>query len=333
MGYLEFYQLPSKDKKEILASVEYSTFLPSYAIEKDWWVVRTMDLLFQTEIKDHLVFKGGTCLSKAWGLIDRFSEDIDLALDRSFLEFDKEKPSRTEVGKLRKKSKSYLIDTLIPQIKANFESAGIEDVEIVAEETMESDQDPLNIIINYPNVTETSEYVLPQVKVEIGSRSLREPYTKRDIRSLIGEHYPDSSFSDGYITIPSVNPERTFLEKLFLLHEEFQRPAKKMRVKRLSRHLYDIHQIGNSEFAEKAICDKDLYKSIVEHRSIYSRLGGVDYKSHFPPNLNPFPPDNIINDWKKDYKTMQEEMIYGEEVEFADLIQSVRQITDKINGE
>ncbi len=100
MGYLDFYKLRDSEKKDIFNSVEYSTGLPPFAVEKDWWVVRTLEVIFQTEIAPHLVFKGGTSLTKAWGLIDRFSEDLDLALDKSFLGFSDELTRKKEVNKV-----------------------------------------------------------------------------------------------------------------------------------------------------------------------------------------------------------------------------------------
>lgn len=160
---------------------------------------------------------------------------------------------------------------------------------------------------------------------------LEKTPTRAQFSSLVGEEYQDSPFADSKISIPSVNPERTFLEKLFLLHEEFKRPEDKMRADRLSRHLYDIYKIGETEYIDTALNNKELYHSIVKHRSIFSKLQGVNYESHYPPNLNPIPPDHLMIDWEKDYKTMQEQMIHGESPDFGDLILSVKSITDKIN--
>ena len=332
MGYLEYHKLPPNEQTTILEAVEAKTGLPKYAVEKDWWVVRVLDIVFKTEVAGHTVFKGGTSLSKGWDLIHRFSEDIDLALDRSFLGFDEEKPSRKQITKLRKASKAFILEVFTPQLISGFENAELEGVVINVRETAESDQDPLIIEIYYPNVTEYSEYIQPRVLLEIGIRSLIEPYTSKEIKSELAKEFEDRPFADEPISIPTVNPERTFLEKLFLLHEEFQRPEEKMRVDRLSRHLYDIHQIAQTEFAEKALSDKMLYEGIVQHRSTFSRLGGVDYSSHFPPNLSPIPPEKVIDAWRNDYTTMQQQMIYGESPSFKELIGSVNDLVSRINA-
>jgi len=331
VGYLDFYQLAEAEKREIFGSAGYATGLPSFAVEKDWWVVRALEIIYQTEIAENLVFKGGTSLSKAWGLIYRFSEDIDLALDRSFLGFPQEINSRNQVNRLRRESHSYITDSFHPQLISEFEEAGLPDVTINLIDVQFPDQDPLILEIQYPSVTEQSDYVQPRVLIEIGSRSQREPFTMKTIQSEVGLEYNDREFVDEPISIPTVNPERTYLEKLFLLHEEFQRPHDRIRVDRLSRHLYDIYQISKTDYAQKALVNLELYKSIVAHRSIFNRMGGVDYDSHFPPNLDPIPPDEFLKDWEGDYRTMQEQMIYGDSPSFEELIMELARIVSEIN--
>ena len=331
MGYLDFYKLPDEEKQDIFNSVEYATGLPPFAVEKDWWVVRTLEIIFETGIAPHLVFKGGTSLSKAWDLIDRFSEDLDLALDKSFLGFSEELTRKKEVNKLRRASYKYVSESFYPQLQEGFKSKGFEGIEINLGEVTSTDQDPLILEIYYPALTKQSDYVQPSVLVEIGSRSLREPFSEKSIQSDIGREFSDQSFVDVPITIPTVNPERTYLEKLFLLHEEFQRPQEKIRVNRLSRHLYDIYQIAQTEYAQRAIQDLGLYRSIVKHRSVYTRFGRVDYESHFPPNLNPIPPEEMLSEWEQDYRIMQAQMIYGESLPFNKLVDEISKITDSIN--
>jgi hypothetical protein len=281
------------------------------------------------EIGKHLVFKGGTSLSKAWGLIERFSEDVDLAVDRSFYGFEGDL-SKSQRTKLRKKASTYISDIFYPELKAKFEERGL-DVEIKIIEPISSDQDPRIIEIYYPNVIPTPGYIQPRVQVEIGSRSMREPFTVQSFSSLVDEIYPDKVFTQGAIKIPTVNPERTFLEKIFLLHEEFQRPAEKIRVDRLSRHLYDIYQLSKTEFADKALSNEELYKSIVEHRRVFTKVGGVDYNLHSPKTINPIPNDELLEAWNKDYKTMQEQMIYGDSPIFEDMIEGIKKLKLRIN--
>jgi hypothetical protein len=190
--------------------------LPAAAIEKDWWVVRTLELVFQTSIAPHTVFKGGTSLSKAWNLIDRFSEDIDLALDRKFLGFDKAMTG-AQVGKLRKHSFQYISEVFYPEFKSKFQQAGFDKVTVQLGVIRDTDQDPLIIEVYYPGITETASYIQPRVLVEIGSRSLIEPHTAKSFASLVGEHYTGQAFADTAITIPTVNPPDLLLTNFKML--------------------------------------------------------------------------------------------------------------------
>lgn len=323
-------KLTDAEKLETYNEIAIQVGLSPYAVEKDWWVTQTLNILFQTEIAPHLVFKGGTSLSKAWKLIERFSEDIDLALDRNFLGFTGTL-SNTQVGKLRKKSFQYISEEFYPILKQKFKENGFENVEIKLAESKDTDQDPLIIEIYYPNVVQYPEYILPRILVEIGSRSLREPFSIKTFSSLVGEQYPNNPFADKPILIPTVNPERTFLEKIFLLHEEFQKPTNAIRVNRLSRHLYDIEKLMQSQFVEKALENDLLYKEIVNHRRTITPLRGINYDKHKPTFINPIPPEDILKDWKKDYQTMQNEMIYGDSLKFEDLIQKITTLKLKIN--
>ena len=193
------------------------------------------------------------------------------------------------------------------------------------------DQDPLVIEIYYPKLTEKDIYLRPGVLVEIGSRSLKEPFSLCKFKTSVAENYSNKPFADNEITIPTVNVERTFWEKVFLLYEEYQRPAEKSRVERLSRHLYDIEKISQTFYFQKALFDKDLYQTIVAHRDKFSHLGGVDYTRHQPQFINIIPPENLLPLWEKDYAEMSESMIYGDKLSFNKLINKVKQINDKIN--
>ncbi len=329
---IRFDQLPEKEKSLILQDLFNKTTIPAHAIEKDWWVVQTLSLIFELDVAKHLVFKGGTSLSKAWKIIDRFSEDIDLAIDREFLGFkgDLTKKQRTE---LRKKAGNYTSDIFYNKLKAKFAEKGFSNVQLKLVETTESDQDPRIIEVYYPYVADYTAYIAPKVQVEIGCRSLREPFSIQEFGSLIDENYPNQPFTSASIKVPTVNPERTFLEKIFLLHEEFQRPEEKIRVNRLSRHLYDVVKLSKTQFAEKALQNKELYTTIIEHRSKFTRVGGVDYKLHHPKHINPIPTEKYIDAWRKDYKSMLDQMIHEENApSFDEIIEELKILKSKINS-
>ncbi len=330
---IEWLKVPEETKRRAYSQIAEKTGMSAYVVEKDWWVVQTLSVLFETELKEHLVFKGGTSLSKAWKLIQRFSEDIDLAVGREFFGFEGE--LTTNQGKiLRKKAGEYIDTILLSQLNQLFIKKGFMEAGVLLElEAGDANDRDRVIFVHYPNVIESPGYILPPIKIEIGSRSLKEPFTIQSFASLLDEEYPNQEFAQPAIAIPTVNPERTFLEKVFLLHEEFQRPKEKMRVDRLSRHLYDIVKLAMIGFIDKALENPNLYQTLVYHRRKFNKVGGVDYKLHAPESINPIPPDDVIIDWKADYNTLKEQMIYEQDApSFDKVIEEILKIKARINA-
>jgi hypothetical protein len=237
----------------------------------------------------------------------------------------------SQVSKLRKHSFKYISENYLPHLQKTFHDFGFTDISFQLIDVKSTDEDPVKIEVKYPSVTEKSEYIQSRVLIELGSRSLREPFTNKKFCSFLGEQFKERSFADKNITIPTVNPERTFLEKIFLLHEEFQLPAEKIRTERKSRHLYDLERIMDTAFAEKALSDMELYQHIVEHRKLIVPIRGIDYRNHAPEKINPIPPDNLMDAWKKDYELMQQSMIYTESITFDKLIGRVTELKNRIN--
>ena len=325
MAKIDFYNIENEEKIAIFNAVATAKGMKPFAVEKDWWVSRTLEIIFSMDIARHLVFKGGTSLSKAWKLIQRFSEDIDLAIDREYFFKSDKDWEKKEITALRKVASLFSTGVFFDKLKEEFLKKGFNGLVFKVIEAKDSDQDPRIIEIYYPNlIAQPSEYVLPRVQIEIGCRSLREPFSVQTFGALVDEVYTDKDFAEPFFQVPTVNPERTFLEKLFLLHEEFHRPQEKMRVDRLSRHLYDVYQLSKAGVSDKAINDKELYETIVAHRYKFARIGGVNYNNHNPKTLNPVPPPELMDNWEKDYAKMLEDMIYEEEKPtFADLIENL----------
>ena len=117
------------------------------------------------------------------------------------------------------------------------------------------------------------------------------------------------------------------------MHEEFHRPAEKMRIDRLSRHLYDAYHLTKAGISEKAINDKELYETIVAHRHKFAKVGGIDYNNHNPKTLNPIPIPEVIDDWKADYAKMLEDMIYEDpKPTFDDVIENLNELRAQLQA-
>lgn len=332
MAKINFYTIDKTEKEAIFKAASIKAGLSAFAVEKDWWVTQTLAIIFEMEVAHHMVFKGGTSLSKVWKLIERFSEDIDLAIDRSYFGFTGEltKKQKTE---LRKAASKFTSGTFLEQLKTKFDDKGYSGVNLNLIEASDSDQDPRIIELTYPNIiVPFSDYLEPKILIEIGCRSLREPFAFQSINSMIDDIYKENDFATSGIDVPTVIPERTFLEKIFLLSEEFQRPIAKMRVDRLSRHLYDIYYLSKTDIADRAISNKDLYETIVTHRYKYAKVGGVNYNGHNPKTINPLPIPEVIEAWNTDYKRMLEEMIYGKNAPtFEMLIDNLQELRARLS--
>lgn len=328
---IEWLKLSKERKIEILNQVSNRTGLPPIAVEKDWWVTLTLHCTFNQSYSQNIVFKGGTSLSKGWNLIERFSEDIDLAIDRKFFGFEGD-ISKNQIKKLRKKSCDFISKDFVSDLTNIFTVLKVtNECQVKAVETKESDRDPQVIEIHYESAIEKSKYLPSRVLIEISSRSLMEPSEERKINSLISEIFTDQSFSTNSFNIPTVLPQRTFLEKIFLLHEKFSDENHNIGAERLSRHLYDLEKLMDSEYGKSALEDENLFENIVNHRKKFNAIRGLDYSNHVKGKIRIIPPDDVIKEWELDYITMKENMIYGKSLDFNSLLLRLKKLQDRIN--
>lgn len=156
-----------------------------------------------------------------------------------------------------------------------------------------------------------------------------EPSEKREIQSLVGSQFSTNDFADKPFLVPTILPKRTFLEKAFLLHEEFQKPITQIRIDRLSRHLYDLDKLMNTQHGKDALNDSELYKIIIAHRKKFNTVRGIDYANHQPDKIDFVPPNEIIKQWESDYVAMQENMIYGNSKSFEELIKNIVELRER----
>lgn len=316
----------SKERQiDLFNQIGAQTGLPPFAIEKDAWVTLVLRILFSSEIGDHIVFKGGTSLSKVFHLIERFSEDVDLSISKEYFGFEGEL-NKGQIRKLRRASHDFSSKELPEIIKFELDNYGISNelFEINVPNKNISDQDPEQLHLNYQSVFEEDQYLPSRVLIELGARSLNEPFSIRSINSLIDENFPGLSFTEKDFNIKVIIPGKTFLEKMILLHEEFSKTKEKIRYHRMSRHLYDIYQIIDSDIGKMAIQDDNLFRNICQHRLIYTPVKGVNYNTLNIKDLNYIPPDEVKEQFRNDYRQMRENMIYGDSPDFDDMLKRLK---------
>jgi predicted nucleotidyltransferase component of viral defense system len=330
---MELLKLSEKERADIFRQIRVKIGLDEVAAEKDWWVTAVLRALFSLSYAEHLSFKGGTSLSKCYNLIERFSEDIDIAINREYLGFG-ENLSKTQINdKLRRATCSFVREKLQFDIAKALENQGISTSLFSAKVniTPVTTTDPEIIKVEYKSLFTVSDYIKRKVIVEVGGRSMHEPLETVKLQSIIDKTFSNAAFVEKPFGVQTVVPQRTFIEKICLLHEEFAKPQELIRTERMSRHLYDLAQIMNTKVADEALTNKDLYNSVVEQRRIFVGLKGFDYATLATKTINIIPPDSIIDRWKTDYEIMQGTMIYGNSLSFNKLIDKIKQLNEKIN--
>jgi hypothetical protein len=326
---VQWLQLSDDQRRTIIEQASINSNIPVKAIEKDWWVTLVLKAIFQTPYAEHLLFKGGTSLSKGWKLIERFSEDIDIAIDREFLGYGGTL-NKSQIKNLKRAACYFTSTTLKDSIQQALVDlgvpAGMLAISAVEIPVNRPDTDPQALIVDYPSLYDPIPYINDSVKIEVSARSLKEPWSLRNIQSLLSGYFDNPAYLETPFSVPIVEPVRTFLEKAFLLHEEFSKEAENIRYIRMSRHLYDLERLMDTEHGHQALQDIKFYNSIVEHRKHFHN---VDITNHKPVTISFLPPEEITEAYKKDFEQMVEQMIYGNALSFSDVIIRLQTLTER----
>ena len=307
--------------------------LSAKSVEKDLWVTQVLHALFSLDVSDKMIFKGGTSLSKAWGLIDRFSEDIDLAIDPVFLGAPDGDPTKKQIKKLRKASSLYVAEELAKKLRDRFAELGLTEwLSVEAQPNGEGDNtypEPRQIYVRYKSLyADNLQYLLPMIVLEVSARSLMEPVAEVKIYSLASRHFPLKDLAP--MPVVTAVPSKTMVEKMFLLHELFAVEGHGMKAERKSRHLYDLYKMMDKPFAEEALRDDALWESIRHHRQVFTSVSGIDYTPDMRERMVLVPRTDIVESWKRDYENMCDAMIYGETPTWERLIEAMEQLQIKV---
>ena len=338
-----FLTLPPQDKRDVLeAAASRLDTLASY-VEKDFWVCLVLDVLYNRMPDGHpkLLFKGGTSLSKAFGLIKRFSEDIDLVVYRGDLGFEGDRDP-TVAGNISNKKRSALFTELKAAcghyILGDLQTVLTRRIEEIAEGchvgSDEGDVDGQTLLIEYPTLYPSDDvaYVAPRVRIEAGARSALDPSLNCTITPYVAEELPDWSFDVGNIRV--IAPERTYWEKLLILHgvhcghRDAQRlPADRDRV---SRHYYDIAMITATETGNSALSNIGLLDAVRSHNLIAFRQAWKRFEEAVPGSMRLVPEAELRTVIERDYRAMQG-MILGDVPDFRWVMEQLQDAESAIN--
>ncbi len=340
-SFERFLELPEQDRRDVFeAAADRLDTLPSY-VEKDFWVCLVLDALYNRLSPEHpkLLFKGGTALSKVFGLIQRFSEDIDLVVYRDGLGMGADSdPERWK--DLSRKKRRKLFDDLKNRCADYIRSDLARSLIPLLDQrcTIRPDEEDgvqQTLLIEYPTLYPSTDiaYVQPRVKLEAGARSALTPNTTESVRPYISDDLVEEwSFEVGNLHV--IHPERTYLEKALILHGEQcgyrdgrPLPTDKHRI---SRHYYDVAMMTGTEIGRRALVNDALLDDVREHNLIAFPQKWKKFEEAIPGTIRLVPRDELRAAIEKDYDAMQG-MMLGEAPAFGWIMQQIQAAEDSIN--
>ncbi|MDO4605419.1 MAG: nucleotidyl transferase AbiEii/AbiGii toxin family protein [Helcococcus sp.] len=324
-------KISSEELELVIQNTSDKLSMSKAIVEKDLWVCMILKYIFKDfKYKDAIVFKGGTSLSKVYKLIERFSEDIDLALDWKLLGYKSKEPyedrSNTKQlkfnDKLNEDTKVFLRDEFLPVLENDFKDAlKGKDYKFYIDEF-----DGQTICFDYPKNHKDSS-ILQVIRLEIGSLAEPIPASRRKIKTYIEEEYPE--VFDENIQVVAVDSLRTFYEKITILHREANRVNGNYPT-RYSRHFYDIYKMLLRDIKEKSFDNLDLLKSVIEFKKKFYACNWAKYDDIMEGNIKLIPSNEALEIFSKDYDSMKN-MLFGEKISFDRIISSVREYEIELN--
>lgn len=322
---------PEEHRNELFTLTAEKRGISSTAImEKDFWVCWTLKQLFEhPELSRLFIFKGGTSLSKVYGLINRFSEDIDLVLDWNKVNEDKNPMadrSRKQQGKLNKtlneNAVEFIAKTLMPWLNEALGSR------CKLENSEEIDQGHV-VRVKYPKSADSAG-ILPYIQLEIGPLASWLPHSRHTITPYSAEDFP-KLFVEPKCSVRAIDAERTFWEKATILHHEANRPIESTVPTRYSRHYYDLYMMAaNEELKTSSLARPELLANVVEFKKKFYPRGWANYDAAIARTLKLVPPSHVLGEMGKDYESMKE-MMFGTIPTFDEIIESLTLLEQEIN--
>jgi len=309
-------------------------------IEKDFWVCWILRQLFEAmHFRPQLIFKGGTSLSKAYHVIDRFSEDVDLSLSRADLGFGGPRaPEQAGIIKAESKRRLAALVTecqhvigsrLLPELKARVTATlGRSGWHLALDAA-----DPQTVVFTYPGsglAYGVQTYIRPAIRLEFGARADNWPAEECLIRPYAADVFPTAFTVAPTCHVRTLDVVRTFWEKATLLHAEHHRPSGKPAPDRLSRHYYDLHQLSRSPIGDKALADSGMLGSVVRHKRLFFASAWAHYELAVPGTLHLLPTSEQERALRTDYARMQA-MIFGQPPKWEDIMTELTALERRIH--
>ena len=338
--------LSTKEREELFRETASrdGRFNPVTA-EKDFWVCWILKLLFGLpDLKDHLVFKGGTSLSKVYDAIERFSEDIDVSIAREHLGLVGERdPANPDIsGKVRKK----LIDKIFPELAKNYICCPLKDelgnaINSVLGDSSDwklevdpDDKASQTLLFWYPaslQAPKGHDYVKQFVRLELGIRSDQWPSKSVDITPYAAEQFPQL-FDQAMCKVNCLSVNRTFWEKVTLLHSLYHKPAGTPLPERCSRHYYDIYRLLKlQDSLDLDSDDMELLVAVIKHKNIFFKSSWANYATAVPGTLRLIPPEDRRSELGEDYRLTLRDMLYGEKPTLDEILAKIAHFEEKFN--
>lgn len=313
--------------------------LPFEIIEKDFWVVWILERLFSLpDLNEHLTFKGGTSLSKVYGVIQRFSEDVDLSIEKEFFGFDNvydpekaisKKKQRLALRNLSIACSRYVQNDLVTALRVAI-SQKLETIEGWKLVIDAEDPDGQTLQFEYPGTTEKNAYIRPSVKIELGARSEHWPVSKHKIQSYSKSILKDK-IQEPEIWVKVLEAKRTFWEKATILHQYAHLPQDKKLPPRISRHYYDFFCLLKSDTKSFALGDCKLLDRVAIHKSIYFASAWANYGAAKKGSLKLSPPASLLNDLERDFGLMKD-MFFGSVPEWNQILKVISDFEAEFNA-
>lgn len=338
---LEFFNRTPEDQATIIREVAARRDVSAVMVEKDFWVSWTLAVLFaHPEFSDQLVFKGGTSLSKVFGVIERFSEDIDLSVSPDFVGIKEEWVEEAESRNKRTKRMEQLEVACIEKVRERFTP----ELERIAEASLgkpkngtqwmefqiDDDTHSPVVLFHYPSNEATGfDYLRRSVKMEFGSLTDQKPAGKHVIRPWVAKEFPQL-LPDFHCDLLALDLERTFWEKATILHAEYHRDAAQPIRDRFSRHYADTASMATRADIGTVLSNSDLRQHVVDWKSRFFPSSWARYDLAKPGTFHLVPPESRRTELEKDYRAMLP-MFLNEPPPFASVLEALAELESRIN--